>query len=293
MRVLITGSSGFIGRNLSKYLLEKEFIVLKIDKNQNTEDTIGADVKDSNVIQLIANLRPQIVIHLAAQIDVRKSFENPEDDFLTNCLGTLNVLKGAIEGGVENFIYITSGGAIYDTSNKLPTSEDGKISPLSPYGISKLAGEFYVKALCNQAKINWSALALSNCYGPLTENTNGVIPQWWKSLSNKNVVRINGKDTTRDFIYVSDVVKAIYTVLKNPVNQRINISTGVETSLEELFTEMTQIMNISSVPEVVDLSEGEVSRSSLENTKAKILLGWEPEITLKQGLKMILDKESF
>lgn len=292
MRVLITGSSGFIGRNLSKYLLEKKFTVLKIDKVQNSEDTICADIQNSNVVELIANLEPDIVIHLAALIDVQKSFENPSDDFLTNCLGTLNVLKGAINGGVANFVYITSGGAIYDASQKLPIPEDGKVNPLSPYGISKLAGEFYVKALCNQAKVNWSSLALSNCYGPLSENKNGVIPQWWNSLSKKDLVRIYGADTTRDFIYITDVVRAIYMVLETPVNQRLNISTGVETSLGELFANLTKIMKLNSIPEVYPLPSGEITRSALENKRAKVLLGWEPEITLKQGLEMILNEKS-
>ncbi len=290
-RVLITGASGFIGRNLSQYLVEQKFEIIKMDKVQDSEITMCVDIQKSDVIALIASLKPEVVIHLAAQIDVQKSFEDPVDDLLTNCLGTLNVLNGAIKGGATNFLYITSGGAIYDSKQKMPVSENGKLNPLSPYGISKLAGEFYVQALCNNAKINWSALALSNCYGPISQNKNGVIPLWWNNLRRNEVVNIHGAETTRDFIYITDVLKAIHMVLEKPVNQRLNISTGIEVSLLELFFEMTQIMNLKAEPAICPLPIGEVSRSGLDNKTAKIALGWEPEISFKQGIRLSL-KES-
>ena len=287
-RVLITGASGFIGRNLSEYLLEKKFEIVKMDKVQDSENTICANIQNSDVIELIASLKPNAVVHLAAQIDVQKSFEDPLEDLLTNCLGTLNVLNGAIKGGVSNFVYITSGGAIYNSEQKLPVSEKGELNPLSPYGISKLAGEFYVKVICKKAKLNWSSLALSNCYGPLSENMNGVIPHWWNNLRKNEVVKIHGAETTRDFIYITDVIKAIHMVLEKPANQRLNISTGVEISLQELFFEMTRVMNLRVEPAICPLPKGEVSRSGLDNKKAKKILGWEPEISLKQGIRLCL-----
>lgn len=288
MKVLITGSSGFIGSQLVEYLSKKDFEVITLDKTQTAGTSFCFDIRDPAVIELIASVKPETVVHLAAQVDVNKSFENPAEDLLTNSLGTLNVLSGAIKGGVSHFVYITSGGAIYDSNQPFPVPETGNLKPLSPYGISKLSGEFYVQALCEQSRIKWSSLALSNCYGPVSVHKSGVIFEWWKSLRGGKAVTINGTDTSRDFIFITDVIRAIHMVLEQPVNQRINISSGAETSLGELFTHLTGAMGVTAKPLIKKLPTGEIHRSALDNTLAKAAIGWIPEITLKEGIALSL-----
>jgi UDP-glucose 4-epimerase len=287
-RILITGSSGFIGSQLVEHLLKKDFEVITLDKTQTTGTSFCIDIQNPDVIELIASIKPEAVIHLAAQVDVNKSFVDPAEDLLTNSLGTLNVLNGAIKVGVSHFVYITSGGAIYDSKQPLPVTETGNLKPLSPYGISKLSGEFYVQALCEQSKIEWSSLALSNCYGPVSVHKSGVIFEWWNGLRNGKVININGLDTSRDFIFITDVVRAIHMVLERPVNRRINISSGIETSLGELFTHLTGVMGVTATPLIKELPKGEIHRSTLDNTVAKTTIGWIPEIALKEGITLSL-----
>jgi UDP-glucose 4-epimerase len=287
-KILVTGSSGFIGSHLVEYLLKKDLKVITLDKTQLAGTSFCVDIQNPDVIELMASIKPETVIHLAAQVDVHKSFVNPEEDLLTNSLGTLNLLNGAIKVGVSHFVYITSGGAIYDSNQPLPVPETGNLKPLSPYGISKLSGEFYVQALCEQSGIEWSSLALSNCYGPVAKHKSGVIFEWWKSLRSGEVIEINGLDTSRDFIYITDVVRAIHMVLEKPVNRRINISSGIETSLGELFSHLSAAMGVVADPYIKELPKGEILRSTLDNTVAKTTIGWMPEISLKEGISLSL-----
>jgi UDP-glucose 4-epimerase len=290
-RILITGAAGFIGSNLISFLNNGDYEIIKIDKISNSSDIFAADILDSKIVELISSHEPDIVIHLAAQIDVTNSFLDPVQDFLVNGLGTLNVLEGAISGGVSHFIYITSGGAIYNSNQNFPIPEDGKIGPISPYGISKLAGEYYVMSLCRNSDIKWTSLALSNVYANITEHKQGVIYNFWNRLMNNQPAVINGPETTRDFIHISDVVRAISLAIQNPTNCRLNISTGIETTLIDLHKAISLRMGTVLDPVIKNLNIGEIPRSALDNTLAKKLIGWQPIIDLRNGIILSIPKE--
>jgi len=287
-RILITGASGFIGQSLCVALNELNAIFIGTDLYPHSSSVLKIDIRDPNSLKIIGDFKPDAIVHLAAQADVAESFRNPIVDLESNILGTVNLLQAAIMGGVRNFIYIASGGAIYDENRIRPTNESDTLNLKSPYGISKIAGEFYVKVLADRYGLTWSSLALSNCYGPVSQCKKGVIYQFWEKLSKKVSPTINGPLTTRDFIYVSDVIGAIIAAIENPTNCRVNISTGKETSLVDLFAVISKHMDAQIVPIIGELDSVEVARSCLDNSLAKSLLGWKPKILVDEGIRLAL-----
>lgn len=284
-RLAITGASGFIGRNLAKSLKSQNLTILQLDRISN-DDVEFLDITSQDCAGVISEFRPNIVVHLAAQVDVRQSFVDPLSDMKINVIGTLNVLKGAIDAGTKNFVYVTSGGAMYDINQNLPIPETGRADPISPYGISKSAGEDYVRILCTKHDINWTSLALSNCYGPVSDHKVGVIYEFWKGIVSGQKTKLNGEKTTRDFIYIDDVLEAIKKAMIKPTNCRVNISTSVETSLSELFEMCKKVLkNEDCMADICQLDFGEISRSALDNSLAKELLNWAPKTNVFEGLE--------
>jgi UDP-glucose 4-epimerase len=288
--VLITGSEGFIGREAAKHMIQLGFKVFTTDLRESnySQDHRVADLSNVNCWVDFQDLSPDLIIHLGAQVDVRDSFINPTNDLLVNAFGTLKLLEYGISKGITNFIYINSGGAIYGAGQELPTRETQNDFPISPYGATKLIGESYVRILCSQFNVNWTSLALSNCYGPVTDHGKGVIYEFCKAVDSGEMAVINGKDVTRDFIYVGDVLRAIELAVKEPVNSRVNISSNSETSLGELYSEVCSIKKVQENCRYRDPAPGEVLRSRLDNSLARELLGWEPMTSLKEGLKLSL-----
>lgn len=293
IRVAITGSSGFIGREVVKKLTEvSEFEIYTIDLHGSGANHFNLDITTEEVEIKFLQIRPDVLIHLAAQVDVVKSFENPIGDFSTNVLGTLNLLYASKLAGTKEIIFIGSGGAIYDSSNIMPVDENGKINPISPYGISKYAAESYVRIFAENFGINWTSLALSNCYGDLESHGRGVIFALCKAISEGMQPQINGAEVTRDFIHVEDVANAVLLSIGKKLNCRINISSNTETSLIDLFELISEILNVDIDPIILDPRDGDVLRSELDNSRAYNLLGWRPEIGLRDGLAMsILGRE--
>lgn len=186
--VLITGSEGFIGRATTRHMNEIGFKVFTTDlkESDHSPNHRVADLKSVDCFSAFADVKPNIIIHLGAQVDVRNSFDNPTNDLMVNALGTLKLLEYGISKGMENFVYINSGGAIYGAGDLLPTSELHTDFPISPYGVTKLMGESYVRILCSRFNVNWTSLALSNCYGPVKEHGKGVIYEFCKTLIQGN-----------------------------------------------------------------------------------------------------------
>jgi UDP-glucose 4-epimerase len=292
-KVLITGSEGFLGQCLMQKIDDSEYEIYSLDRVPSLQSrenhfvyTLGGDYLEE--IPKIKNL--EVVIHLAAQIDVRSSFEMPLEDLKANGLGTLELIDYASRLSVKHFVYIHSGGASYSASSHLPISEDALDNPISPYGLTKLLGESYVRIFCERNGINWSSLALSNVFGDLKLNPKGVIFEFWKSLNAGKQPDIFGAKVTRDFVYVEDVADAILLTMKHPTNCRINISSEVETSLESLFNEVANILGSTIRPNIHGPRAGEILRSALSNKKAKELIGWAPRHTLIEALNSILSK---
>jgi len=247
------------------------------------------DIKSPQIAGKFLVIKPDVVIHLAAQVDVMASFNNPIEDLVTNALGTLNLLEASKAASAEEFIFIGSGGAIYDSSNEMPVNEDGRILPVSPYGISKYTAESYVRILAESYGLNWTSLALSNCYGDIDSHGRGVVFAFCKALTEGSSPQINGPDVTRDFIHVQDVANAVFLSIGKKLNTRINISSNTETSLLDLFTQISKILNVDIEPKVMSPRDGDVLQSRLDNNRAAKLLGWRPEISLQEGLRMSLN----
>ena len=288
-RVLLVGGAGFIGQSVSKILSNKgiEFQILDVSPNSPI-GSIKMDRVSDNLDNALFEFAPTTIIHLAAQIDVRESFVNPILDLQVNILGTVRLLEAANEVKCRNFIYVASGGAIYDSGGILPHNEFSKQFPVSPYGVSKGAAEEYVRVMCTNFQSNWTSLAISNCYGPVLEHGRGVVYQFWQAITSGNSPKIYGPDVTRDFVYVDDVAEAIFLAISNPTNCRVNISSNTETSLVDLFKVVARTLESNVLPEIYDANAGEVSRSKLDNSLAEKKLGWRPKVDLEHGIRSAL-----
>jgi UDP-glucose 4-epimerase len=232
-------------------------------------------------------MRFDAIVHCAAQTDVRKSVEDPTLDLMSNGLGTLNLLEFAAQIGVANFVYINSGGAIY-VNEELPLSEKSFIAPSSPYGISKFVGEEYVRILSAKFGFEWSSLALSNVYGDVVKNKKGVIYEFTNSLLRNKTPIIYGKEITRDFIYVDDVIRAIEKSLVASTQCRVNISSNLETSIYEIYDLVAGQLNSKIKPEIKAPRFGEIMRSKLDNSLAREKLDWNPLVSVIDGVKISL-----
>ena len=288
--ILVTGSQGFIGRETVRFLRAKGLNVYTVDILEGGEQHFQCDITSDLIEQIIMDIRPQSVVHLAAQVDVSSSILDPFSDLKTNIIGTLKVLSACISASVNEFIYVGSGGAIYSSSNEMPVSEEGCILPVSPYGISKFAAEGYVRVLSEMHGIGWTSLALSNCYGNVEFHRRGVIYEFFKKISIGECPIINGAEVTRDFIHVHDVASAIYLAIGHPANQRLNISSNSEITLSELFSKIASLTNSSVTPSFMQIREGDVIRSQLDNSRARQQLNWSPKISLNEGLRMNLNE---
>ena len=290
-KILVTGSQGFIGRETVRFLRTKGFKVYTLDILDGDEQHFKCDITSDLIESIIRDTKPEIVIHLAAQVDVSSSMIDPFSDLNTNILGTLKVLTACISGKVNELIFVGSGGAIYNSSNQMPVSEEGSVLPVSPYGVSKFAAEGYVRVLSELHGIGWTSLALSNCYGNIEFHRRGVVYEFFKKISTGQSPIINGAEVTRDFIHVHDVASAIYLAIGHPVNKRLNISSNSETSLKELFEEIASLTKSRVIPTYLPPREGDVLRSRLDNSRAQQILNWSPKIDLREGLRMNLDED--
>jgi UDP-glucose 4-epimerase len=290
-RLLITGSSGFIGKSLRGAIEDNKFEVIGLDRTATYPGDLRIDLRDDQVNHLIESFKPEIIVHLAAQIDVSSSFEDPVEDFLVNSLGTLKLIRSGIHSNCKNFVYIASGGAVYGAPDKLPSLETDKDFPMSPYGISKNVGEQYLRVLTGGTDMQWTSLALSNCYGGFELHKRGVIYEFWKALSMEHSPTIYGPENSRDFINIEDVESAILLAINKPLNQRVNISSNTEISLLQLFNKMKNLMGVEIEPLLFPAKNGDVKRSRLDNSNALKLLGWKPKISIEKGLAKILENE--
>ncbi len=284
-KILITGSEGFVGKETVRQLLDQGLDVHTLDIRGEGKKHFKADINSQEAREFISNLMPEVIIHLAAQVDVQYSLNNPFSDMTSNISGTLNILDAGIKGGVKEFIFVGSGGAIYSSDNAMPVTEDGKLLPVSPYGVSKLAAENYVRVIAELNNVGWTSLALSNCYGKVSTHPRGVIFEFFRKIDSGESPVINGITVTRDFIHVSDVASAIKASIGNPTNCRLNISSNTEISLGELFDKIAQILSSGVKPIVNPPREGDVLRSRLDNSKAFKMLKWKPKVGIDEGLK--------
>ena len=309
MRALVTGGAGFIGSNLVDRLLAEGHAVEVIDNlssgklanladaRSNREHDFSfhqMDICDPTVAELIERRRPEVVFHLAAQIDVRVSVEDPALDARINVLGALNVFEGARRAGSRKVVFASSGGTIYGNVDPedLPVTESHEQRPVAPYGVSKKVATDYLNAFRELHQLEYTSLALANVYGPRQDphGEAGVVAIFAGKLLAGEPCKVFGTgEQTRDYVYVDDVADAFVRAADRGSGLLCNIGTGVETSVNQLYRAMADNAGVAAGPEYAPARHGELDRSCLDAARAELHLGWKPFTELTDGTAAVLD----
>jgi len=300
MRILVSGGAGFIGSHVVDHLVQEGHQVAIIDnlstgkrKNLNKQARFyKMDIQSKSVERAFRHERPAVLVHLAAQMDVRRSTEDPAFDANVNILGTINLLEHAVRHGVRKVLFASSGGAVYGEQQSFPAQENHDTDPLSPYGISKLAGEKYLIYYHHVAGLRFVALRFGNVYGPRqdSEGEAGVIAIFTKKLLNGDQPIINGTGKqTRDFVYVDDVVEAIKTTLEPSIHGIYNVGTGKETTINDCFRMLKKLTKADCKNLHGPAKRGEQLRSVLDVTKLGQAFDWEPHVNISEGLRRTVE----
>jgi UDP-glucose 4-epimerase len=250
------------------------------------------DVQSWRLERVFRNERPNVVMHLAAQMDVRKSVEDPMFDAQVNILGTLNVLQQAVKHGVRKVVFSSSGGAIYGEQETYPAPELHVTKPMSPYGLSKLCGEQYLSYYQRSSGLQVVSLRYANVYGPRQdpEGEAGVVAIFIQKMLNNEQAVINGNGRqTRDFVFVEDVVEANLAVMGQDTQGTYNVGTGVETSINDLFRILIQHTGSTCKEVHGPAKKGEQARSVIDSTRLRHELSWDPKADLSDGLKKTVE----
>src|SRR5450755_1554940 len=306
MDCVVTGGAGFIGSNLVDALVARGDRVTVIDdlssgKRANLEQALAggatlevASVRDQDAVgEIFAAARPEAVFHLAAQIDVRVSVEDPTTDADKNVLGTISVLEAARRVGTRRFVNTSTGGGLYGDAEVMPTPETAPIRPLAPYGQGKQAAEGYCELYARLYGLSTISLRYGNVYGPRQDvhGEAGVVAIYCGHLVEGRTPLVFGDGRqTRDWVDVSDVVRANLIAAGSEVTGAVNIGHGRETSVLDLLEALSDVSDRGPLaePEFAPERPGEVRRSCLDVAKAKRELGWEAEVDMREGLRRIL-----
>lgn len=306
MRTLVTGGAGFIGSHLVDLLIAEGHEVVVVDnlshgKLSNLADAresgklvfVEADLLDVDFDALVAEHTPEVIFHLAAQIDVRESVTDPLHDAQTNILATIRMAEAARKHGVRKVVHTTSGGAIYGEPEDFPVSEDTPVDPHSPYAASKYAGEVYLNTYRHLYGLDCSHIAPANVYGPRQDphGEAGVVAIFSQRLLAGEPTKVFGEgDNTRDYVFVADVVRAFYLAgFTKGSGMRFNIGTAVETTDRQLHTLVAGAAGAPDDPEFAPARLGDLPRSALDYTRAKEVLGWEPLTPIEEGVRQTVD----
>jgi len=297
---LVTGGAGFIGSHIADALIARRMKVYIIDdlstgKRRNLHPKAvfyKMSVTNPKVGEVIREVKPDIIIHAAAQQDVRASVNDPRRDAKVNIFGTLNLLDAAVDVKVRKSIFLTTGGAMYPNVGKPPFSEKIPADPMSPYAIAKLACEYYFRFYFEQHGLPYTALRLANVYGPRQDSSplGGVISIFANKLLSEEQVTINGDGKqTRDYVFVEDVVNAVLLAIDSDFVGVCNIGTGKQTCLVQLFRLMNKLTRAKAKENYGKSKQGEVMKSALDASLAKKVLGWKPQMPLEEGVHQTLE----
>ena len=300
IKVLVTGGAGFIGSHLVDRLVQEGNEVVVIDnlstgkrKQVNKKAQFyKMDIRSKRIERVFRKERPLIVVHLAAQMNVRLSTEDPVFDAEVNILGTINLLEHAVKNGVRKVSFASSGGAVYGEQEVFPAAESHRTDPLSPYGISKLAGEKYLAYYTNTMGLRHAIMRFGNVYGPRQEPEGeaGVIAIFSKLMLDGGQPIINGTGKqTRDFVYVDDVVESLMVTLDEDIQGIFNVGTGQEATVNECYGIIKELTNSSCKDLYGAAKKGEQFRSVLDVRKLREGFDWEPQVSLVEGLKMTVE----
>ena len=302
-KALVTGGAGFIGSHLVDTLHKNNIEVLVVDnlltgkkenlKSLDLENTIYGDVGSEDALENIRNFNPDVCFHLAAQSSVVISVEDPLLDFDHNLLQPVQLIKTLLATDCRRFIFTSSGGTIFGEPEVIPTAEeDYGGEPVSPYGLAKKKLNELIEVMLQNEEMSYSILNLSNVYGPRQDphGEAGVMSIFTgKLLKNETPTIYGDGEQTRDYVYVLDVVDALLKSSESEENLFLNIGTGVETSVNELVSILSEKISWDGEAEYKPKREGELLRSVLNNQRAKDEIAWEPAHTLDTGLDGLID----
>ena len=299
-KILVTGGAGFIGSNVADRLIKLGHKVVIVDdlssgfeSNINPKATFHEmDIRDPKLREVFENERPEYVIHHAAQMDVRKSVEDPMFDADVNIKGGLHVIMLALEFKVRKFIYASTGGAVYGEPEYLPVDEKHPINAISQYGISKHTLEHYLFLYQSLYGLSYTVLRYPNVFGP-RQNPHGeagVNAIFIGMMLEGKTPKIFGDgEALRDYLYVGDIVDANVIALKDGDNAVFNLGWGRGISVNEIYRILQKLIGFEHPPIYDEARAGEIQRVYLDATKAKSELGWEPKVTYEEGLQKTID----
>jgi UDP-glucose 4-epimerase len=297
VRILVTGGAGFIGSTVADRFIALGHEVAVLD-NLSTgfrefvnpkARFVKADVTDGDAVaRFFGEWRPEIVSHHAAQMDVRKSVEDPVHDARTNLLGGINVLQACTRHATRKVLYASTGGALYGEGRQLPATEEHPVNPESPYGASKHSLEHYLYIWKMLHGLDYTILRYPNVYGP-RQNPHGEAGVnaifIGLMLEGKRPKIFGTGEQLRDYVYVDDIVEANVLALTKGSGEMVNIGSGVGTSVKQIFTELKSILGFDGEPIYDAPRAGEIQRIYLDATRAREVLGWRPRVGFREGLE--------
>jgi UDP-glucose 4-epimerase len=306
VRALVTGAAGFIGSTLVDRLLADGHAVVGLDnfasgRASNLEHLAGnpahvfveADIVTADLEAILDEHRPEVVFHLAAQIDVRHSVADPQFDASVNVLGTVRLAEASRRAGVRKVVHTSSGGSIYGIPPQYPTSEDAPTDPASPYAAGKVAGEIYLNTFRHLYGLDCSHIAPANVYGPRQDphGEAGVVAIFAQALLSGKPTKVFGDGSnTRDYVFVDDVVDTFVKASGDAGGgQRFNVGTGTETSDRQLHSAVAAAVGGPDDPEFAPPRLGDLKRSCLDVSSAAKVLGWRPEVELADGVRRTVE----
>ena len=297
MKILVTGGAGFIGSHTVDALVatgqHQVSIIDNLSAGKGHQVNPVArfheiDLRDADAVKRVIEAEtPEVIVHLAAQMDVRRSVADPAFDAQVNLVGFLNLMESARQHGLRRVIFSSTGGAIYGEQETFPAPEDHPLHPVSPYGVAKMATEAYLFFYKVQYGIDYTALRYGNVYGPRQDphGEAGVVAIFCGRILERKPCTIYGDGKqTRDYVFVGDVARANIAAANSNVSGAINIGTGVETNVNDLYHTLGTVADVTRAPEYGPARPGEQSRSVISPARARELLNWRPEVDLANGL---------
>lgn len=293
---LVTGGAGFIGSHIVDALIRRRIKVYVIDDlstgkrsnvNPNAHFT-KLSIVSPQMIDYLKRVKPEVIFHCAAHLDLRKSLTDPIHDAEINITGSLHVIHGAVQAGVKKIIFSSTGGPMYDERESVPLSDALPVYPIAPYAIAKHSVELYLRYAFQVHGLPSVALRYANVYGPRqnAKGEAGVISIFsTQMIAGKPVTIFGTGKATRDYVYVEDVVRANMLAMDRAVVGTFNIGTGRETSVNAIFKKLKTATGYQLPARYTAAIPGELMRSALDAKKARKELGWEPKTRLDDGLK--------
>ena len=296
MKILVTGGAGFIGSHVTDAFVAAGHDVVVVDdlstgheRNLNRGARFARiDIRDRTAVaELMQRERPEVLNHHAAQMDVRRSVADPVFDAQVNLVGFLTLMEQGRANGLRQVVFASSGGTVYGEHQRVPAREGDPTDPVSPYGVAKLGTEHYLHYYAHMYGIRYVALRYGNVYGPRQDphGEAGVVAIFAGKLLRDEQPVINGDGKqTRDYVYVGDVARANLLALQGDFCGALNIGTGIETDVNQLFALLCTATGVHKPERHGPAKPGEQSRSVLDASAARTELGWQPEVSLADGL---------